>query len=192
MWEAEAVQEDRFTGTAWADDEADSVVFWEYLDRGRVKGGGSVPWVVKLFGQGSGEWVDLDCGGEHGGECRGIRCLRPEKKRKFPGFLTGVGPMMVIGSPRRFRPDMKSTDLFALVDLCIEAGFYPLLAGRRYVLGLQVQPAVRAILHREHECVTLASPCRVWVMRGDLCYLLGDSHALPGDLSSGTRPPWTG
>jgi len=87
---------------------------------------------------------------------------------------------------------MYSMDLFVLVDSCIEVGFYPLLAGQRFVLGLEVPGTGRAILHRDHECFQLACPCRVWVMSGKLCYLLGDSHALPGDLSSGIRPPWTG
>ena len=87
---------------------------------------------------------------------------------------------------------MNSMDLFVLVDLCIEADFFPLLVGRRFVLGLEVPGTGRAILHRDDESFSLSCPCRVWVMSGKFRYLLGDSHALPGDLSSGTRPPWTG
>lgn len=87
---------------------------------------------------------------------------------------------------------MYSMDLFVLVDSCIEAGYFPRLVGRRFVLGLEVQGTGRAILHRDHDNFRFHFPCRVWVMSGKIRVLLGDSHALPGDLSSGVRPPWTG
>lgn len=90
------------------------------------------------------------------------------------------------------RPDMTTTDIWTLSDACIEAGFFPLLAGRKYVLGMEVHNTGRAIVHRNEVEFRLHCPCRVWLMSGVVSVLLGDSHALPGDLSSGVRPPWTG
>ena len=87
---------------------------------------------------------------------------------------------------------MTSNDLWNLADSCIEAGFFPRLVGRRFVLGLEIPGTGRAVLHREHVSFRLHCPCRVWLMSGRIRVLLGDSHALPGDLSSGVRPPWTG
>lgn len=87
---------------------------------------------------------------------------------------------------------MTTLDIWKLADLCIEAGFFPRLAGKRFVLGMEVPGTGRAIIHRGHVTFRLHCPCRVWVMSGKVRVLLGDSHALPADLSSGTRPPWTG
>ncbi len=87
---------------------------------------------------------------------------------------------------------MTTDFLWELADSCIEAGYFPALEQRRYVLALEVPGTGRAILHREHVSFRLFTPCRVWIMSGRIRVLLGDSHALPGDLSSGTRPPWTG
>lgn len=87
---------------------------------------------------------------------------------------------------------MKTADIFRLADLCIEAGYFPALSGKCYVLGLEVSVTNRAIIHRKEVSFLLGIPCRVWLMSGSVTILLGDSHALPADLSSGTRPPWTG
>ncbi len=87
---------------------------------------------------------------------------------------------------------MTTADIFRLVDLCIEAGYFPRLSGQRYVLGLEVPVTNRAIIHRKEVSFRLHIPCRVWLMSGKVTVLLGDSHALPADLSSGVRPPWTG
>lgn len=87
---------------------------------------------------------------------------------------------------------MTTKDIFELADLCIEAGFFPKLSGQGYVLGLEVPNCGRAIIHRAEVSFRLHIPCRVWLMSGKVCLLLGDSHALPADLSSGIRPPWTG
>ena len=87
---------------------------------------------------------------------------------------------------------MTTSDIWRLADLCIEAGYFPRLTGRRFVLGLEVPGARRAILHREQVPFRLRCPCRVWLLSGRIRVLLGDSHALPGDLSSGVRPPYTG
>lgn len=87
---------------------------------------------------------------------------------------------------------MTTDHIWNLADLCIEAGYFPGLAGRRFVLGLEVPGTGRAILHREQVSFRLFRPCRIWLMSGRIRVLLGDSHALPGDLSSGVRPPWTG
>ncbi|MBA7661581.1 hypothetical protein ES703_69601 [subsurface metagenome] len=87
---------------------------------------------------------------------------------------------------------MTSKDIWDLADSCIEAGFFPSLVGQRFVLGLEVPGSGRAILHREEVSFRLYCHCRVWLMSGRRCFLLGDSHALPGDLLSGVRPPYTG
>ena len=87
---------------------------------------------------------------------------------------------------------MTTDFLWKLADSCIEAGYFPGLVGRRFVLGLEVPGTGRAILHRKHVSFRLHCPCRVWLMSGRIRVMLGDSHALPGDLSSGVRPPWTG
>lgn len=87
---------------------------------------------------------------------------------------------------------MTFADIFALADSCIEAGFFPGLVGQRFVLSVSVQGTWRAVVHRTDLPFTIQCPCRVWLMSGRVRVLLGDSHALPGDLSSGVRPPWTG
>lgn len=87
---------------------------------------------------------------------------------------------------------MTTEHLWYLADACIEAGYFPGLVGQRFVLGMEVRGTGRAIIHRNHVAFRLHCPCRVWLMSGKIRVLLGDSHALPGDLSSGVRPPWTG
>jgi len=87
---------------------------------------------------------------------------------------------------------MNTSDIFRLADECIKRGIFPALAGRRFVLCMDVEGSGRAIIHRKNVDFRLHCPCRVWLMSGKKRYLLGDSFALPGDLSSGTRPPWTG
>ena len=87
---------------------------------------------------------------------------------------------------------MTTQDIWDIADECIELGFFPALRDRRYVLALEVPGTGRAIIHREHVSFRLHLPCRVWLVSGKIRLLLGDSRALPGDLSSGTRPPWTG
>ncbi len=86
---------------------------------------------------------------------------------------------------------MTTKDLFELADACIEAGFLPSLSGCRYVLGLEIPGTGRGIVHRGHVTFRLHCPCRVWLMSGKRRVLLGDSSALPVDLSSGVRPPYT-
>lgn len=87
---------------------------------------------------------------------------------------------------------MTSAEIFGLADACIEAGFLPLLVGRQFVLGMDVQGSGRSIIHRSDVSFLVSFPCRVWILSGTIRVLLGDSHALPADLSSGIRPPWTG
>lgn len=87
---------------------------------------------------------------------------------------------------------MNTNFIWELADWCIDEGYFPQLVGRRYVLGLEVPGTGRVILHREQVSFRLHCPCRVWLMSGRILRLLGDSHALPGDLSSGVRPPYTG
>lgn len=87
---------------------------------------------------------------------------------------------------------MSTADIFGLADLCIEAGFFPRLVGQKYVLALEAESTERVKIHRAAACSRFVIPCRVWLMSGKTTVLLGDSHALPGDLCSGVRPPWTG
>lgn len=87
---------------------------------------------------------------------------------------------------------MTSKDIWDIADGCIERGFFPWLSGRRFVLGLDISGTGRAIVHRAEVSFRLFCPCRVWLMSGRHCFLLGDSHALPGDLDCGVRPPYTG
>lgn len=87
---------------------------------------------------------------------------------------------------------MTTAQIFSVADACIEAGWFPSLVGRRFVLGLDVQGSGRAIIHRADVSFALFCPCRVWLMCGKTRFLLGDSHAIPADLSAGVRPPWTG
>ena len=99
---------------------------------------------------------------------------------------------MMVELRRRYRPDMTTKDIFELADSCIEAGYFPGLVGQSFVLGMEAGMTERAIIHRQEVSFRLHIPCRVWLMSGKVTVLLGDSHALPGDLSSGVRPPWTG
>ena len=85
---------------------------------------------------------------------------------------------------------MHTTDIWNLADACIEAGHFPSLRDRKYVLVLKVQGTGRAVLHRHEVQFQIGCPCRVWLMCGTIRLLLGDSTALPGDLSSGVRPPY--
>ncbi len=87
---------------------------------------------------------------------------------------------------------MTTAQIFSLADECIEAGYLPAFEGRRYVLVLDVVGSGRATIHRKQVSFRIFLPCRVWLMSGKVRILLGDSHALPLDLSSGVRPPWTG
>jgi len=86
---------------------------------------------------------------------------------------------------------MYTSDIWKLADLCIETGFFSSLAGRRFVLGLDVPGTGRGIIHRSDVDFRLHGPCRVWLLSGKKHVLLGDSSALPGDLADGVRPPFT-
>lgn len=87
---------------------------------------------------------------------------------------------------------MTTRDIFDLADECVERGFFPLLSGRSFVLGLFVLGGERAIIHREHVNFRVFCPCRVWLISGKIMCFLGESSALPGDLDCGVRPPYTG
>ncbi|MBA7649697.1 hypothetical protein ES703_57495 [subsurface metagenome] len=87
---------------------------------------------------------------------------------------------------------MTTQDIWDIADACIERGYFPGLSGRRFVLGLEIPGQTRAIIHRAEVSFRLFQPCRVWLMSGHKRFLLGDSHALPGDLDCGVRPPYTG
>lgn len=89
-------------------------------------------------------------------------------------------------------PDIFTSDIFRLADLCIEAGFFPGLEDWRYVLLLRFEGGPRVEIRRAHVNCLLPGPCRVWLAKGGRRFLLGDSHSLPADLSSGVRPPYIG
>lgn len=86
---------------------------------------------------------------------------------------------------------MTTLQIFSLADESIEAGCFPGLVGKRYILVLQFEggPAVR--VHRKFQTIQLSHPCRVWLMSGRIRVLLGDCAALPLCLPEGVRPPFT-
>lgn len=86
---------------------------------------------------------------------------------------------------------MTTKDIFDLADGCIEAGFFPELAGRRYVLRLLIPGTGWFTVQKKYLNFRLHSPCQVWCMSGKVRCFLGDSTALPGDLSDSVRPPYT-
>lgn len=89
-------------------------------------------------------------------------------------------------------PDIYTKDIFFLADACIEAGCFLGLEDRHFVLFLVFGRTERCEIRRAYVSFRLPRPCRVWVCKGKLRYLLGDSHVLPLDLSDGVRPPFLG
>lgn len=89
-------------------------------------------------------------------------------------------------------PDIYTSHLFALADAVIEAGYWPDLVDKRYVLLLRFGDGPRCEIRRAHCNCVLPMPCRVWCCKGRQRFLLGDSHSLPADLSAGVGPPFTG
>ncbi|MBA7709158.1 hypothetical protein ES703_118070 [subsurface metagenome] len=89
-------------------------------------------------------------------------------------------------------PDIYSAVIFRLADLCIEAGFFPGLDDKRYVLLLVFEGTSRCEIRRADVDCLLPRPCRVWLAKGRSLFLLGDSHSLPADLSCGVSPPYIG
>ena len=90
------------------------------------------------------------------------------------------------------RPDIFTADIFRLADLCIEAGFCPGLEEKHYVLVLYPEWGFSAVVRRAELNFPLPRPCRVWLVRGKVRLLLGDSASLPADLSAGVGPPFVG
>lgn len=89
-------------------------------------------------------------------------------------------------------PDIFTSSIFALADLCIEAGYFPGLEDKRYVLLLQFWPKPGSEIRRAQIDFPLPGPCRVWLAKGQKRLLLGDSHSLPADLAAGVAPPFLG
>lgn len=83
-----------------------------------------------------------------------------------------------------------SVDIFRIADLCIEAGYFPELEDRRYILFLVWTGNHYAEIHRKQVSCVLPTPCRCWLVKGRTRYLLGYSDSLPADLSSGVSPPY--
>jgi len=90
------------------------------------------------------------------------------------------------------RPGIYTDDIFRLVDLCIDAGWFSPLSDKIYVLLLIWDGDNRCRVHRRQVTAVLPTPCRVWLVKGRTRYLLGDSDALPADLSAGVWPPYFG
>ena len=89
-------------------------------------------------------------------------------------------------------PVIYTADIFKVADLCIEAGYFPGLEDRRYILLLRWLTGPSCEIHRKQVSCVLPLTCRVWLVKGTYRYLLGDSDALPADLSDGVSPPFTG
>lgn len=89
-------------------------------------------------------------------------------------------------------PDVYTASLFGLADACIEAGCFPGLEDKRYILLLRFTEGPRCEIRRAHVNCVLPLPCRVWCCKGAKRFLLGDSHVLPLDLADGVRPPFLG
>ena len=87
---------------------------------------------------------------------------------------------------------MTTRDIWTLADLCVEAGYFPVLEGKRFVLSVHVLGTGWGTVHRKDVIFRLHSPCQVWLMSGKTLCFLGESSSLPKDLSSGVRPPYTG
>lgn len=89
-------------------------------------------------------------------------------------------------------PDIYTSDIFRLADLCIQGGLVPGFEDWRYVLLLRFEGGPRCEIRRAHVNCLLPGPCRVWLAKGKRRFLLGDSHSLPGDLPPGVSPPYIG
>lgn len=87
---------------------------------------------------------------------------------------------------------MYTEEIFRFADVCIEAGFFPGLEDQRYALRLVWDGVHAAEIRRRYVNCILPTPCRVWLVKGRLCGLLGDSASLPADLSAGVGPPFVG
>lgn len=89
-------------------------------------------------------------------------------------------------------PDIYTSAIFTLADLCVQDGCFPGLEDWRYILLLRFADGPRVEIHRADVDIRLPGPCRAWLAKGKKAFLLGDSHALPADLSAGVRPPFLG
>ncbi len=189
---AKGSEEQGFAGSARADNETDFVLCRQTCDFRDLEVGFSRKFVVEGLGCLGGDLVVcyLDCG--HGLDRTGDNLCTPGKKTRFVGDFSGVRSIDKILIDHEGAHGMTSKDIWDLADLCITAGYFPKLVGQRFVLGLSIPDTGRVIIHREEESFRLFCACRVWLMSGRIRVLLGDSHVLPGDLSSGVRPPWTG
>ena len=86
---------------------------------------------------------------------------------------------------------MTTAQIFSLADESIEAGCFPGLVRKEFILGLQIRGMGTFRIHRKEVSFRLFHPCQVWLMSGRVRVLLGDSDALPLDLSEDVRPPFT-
>lgn len=100
--------------------------------------------------------------------------------------------MEVIGIDFHRGPGMFTEYIFKVADSCVESGCFPGLEDQRYALLLIFGVDSRAEIHRADVNCALPAPCRVWIVKGRLRYLLGDSASLPGDVPCAVRPPYVG
>lgn len=87
---------------------------------------------------------------------------------------------------------MTTSQLFFLGDLCIDEGYFPGLSDRRYALWLVFSGDYCCEVRRAMVSALLPTPCRVWLVKGRVRCLLGDSDLCPLDLSDGVSPPFIG
>jgi hypothetical protein len=87
---------------------------------------------------------------------------------------------------------VKTEDIFRFVDLCIQEGYFPEINDFHYALLLVWGDGSKCEIRRAMVSVLLPTPCRVWLVKGRIIHLLGESFLLPLDLSSGVGPPYIG
>lgn len=88
------------------------------------------------------------------------------------------------------RPGIYTADIFRVADGLIEAGYFPGLSDKQYILLLIWDGGYRCEVHRKQVSAILPTSCRVWLVKGRTRYLLGESSCLPADLSEGVGPPY--
>jgi len=115
-----------------------------------------------------------------------------EKFLFFLSFCMALGRYWVYSAFGGPDPVIHTADIFRIGDFCIEAGYFPELEDRRYILLLRWLTGPSCEIHRKQVSCVLPTACRVWLVKGAFRYLLGDSDSLPADLSAGVSPPFLG
>jgi len=87
-------------------------------------------------------------------------------------------------------PDNSTGFIFAFADACIDRGYFPGFQTKHYVLLLVWDGKEKCIVLREMVSAVLPMPCRVWLCKGRLRRLLGDSLSLPAVPPDDVLPPY--